>query len=39
MEVALMRLSGGHGRQVIRDGLEHRVAWLASFLGSTERAR
>jgi len=39
MTVTFMELPGGHDWRVWRGGLEHNVAWLASQLGITERAR
>ena len=39
MNVTLMYLPGGHDWRVWGGGLEHNVAWLASVLGITERAR
>jgi S-formylglutathione hydrolase FrmB len=39
MNVTLMYLPGGHDWRVWRGGLQHNVAWLASRLGITERAR
>ncbi len=39
MTVTFMELPGGHDWRVWRGGLEHNVAWLASWLGITERAR
>ncbi len=39
MNVTFMELPGGHDWRVWRGGLEHNVAWLASWLGITERAR
>jgi hypothetical protein len=38
MKVAFMHFPGERDWQVRRGGLEHKVAWLASRLGSTERA-
>jgi S-formylglutathione hydrolase FrmB len=39
MNVTFMYLPGGHGWGVWRGRLEHNVAWLASRLGITGRAR
>jgi S-formylglutathione hydrolase FrmB len=39
MQVTFMELPGGHSWRVWRAGLERNVAWLASRLGITERAR
>jgi S-formylglutathione hydrolase FrmB len=39
MTVTLMYLPGGHDWRVWGGGLDHNVAWLASVLGITERAR
>jgi S-formylglutathione hydrolase FrmB len=39
MNVTFMELPGGHSWRVWRAGLERNVAWLASTLGITERAR
>jgi S-formylglutathione hydrolase FrmB len=39
MDVTFMYLPGGHDWRVGRDGLQRNVAWLASRLGITERAR
>ncbi len=38
MEVAFMHFPGERGWQVLRGGLEHKVAWLAGRPDSTERA-
>lgn len=38
MEVAFMHFPDGRDWQARRGGLEHKVAWLASRLDSTERA-
>jgi len=39
MNVTFMELPAGHDWRVWRGGLEHNVAWLASRLGITGRAR
>jgi S-formylglutathione hydrolase FrmB len=39
MHVTFMELPGGHSWRVWRAGLQRNVAWLASRLGITERAR
>ena len=39
MNVMFMYLPGGHDWRVWGGGLQHNVAWLASVLGITERAR